>query len=169
MRVVRQVVMINVDSLHASSKFQNISPLLKHTMLIPHFMFSPLLVLPYLHQLVCLLLTSDILICQTSLGKNNSLHPHIPATSTTQSFGSIGFRFVQQTHPDCMSLYVVRVPQARALLSAPFQISPHDGRPLMLVIKQAYFLANSYYCQAIIHASALHSSTDIPVVFCPSG
>jgi len=47
--------------------------------------------------------------------------PHIPATSTTQSLGNIGFRFDKQTHPNCMALYVVRVPQAGDLPTASFR------------------------------------------------
>jgi len=57
-----------------------------------------------------------------------------------------------QTHPNCMALYIVRIPQARVLPRATFRISPRDGHScLKLIVATANPIAD-FHCQAITHA-----------------
>lgn len=139
---------------------------LELTELILHFTFSPSgVALNILNAtLIWPLLTSDITLYQTSLRKNNSLH-HILATYTTQSFDSMGFLFGQKTHPDCIALYVICVPQARIFPSdSTLRWTPCCSANGSYRQPRSRLSPPNYYpCQA--H----HSSTGNPVVFCPSG
>jgi len=68
------------------------------------------------------------------------------------SFGSIGFCFDKQTHPDCMALYVVRVPQVGALPTASFRFHlTMDTLAVQLMVATANSIAD-FHCQAITHA-----------------